>query len=151
MNKYQRKVIQKQLVCLGNKFRFNLKKAISISFLLIGFLYKTNAELPTTIIKSCYDGDTCTTIDGEKIRLACIDTPEIKGKKADPIKAKEARDFLNNLISNKKVSIRRITNDRYGRTVGELFKNDINIQELIVQKGYGKIYKRYADQCKWTR
>ena len=27
----------------------------------------------------------------------------------------------------------------------------INIQELIVQKGYGKIYKRYADQCEWTR
>ena len=134
-----------------NKIRFKWKKAILISFLLIGFSYKANAELPTTIIKSCYDGDTCTTIDGEKIRLACIDTPEIKGKKADPIPAKEAKDFLNNLISNKKVSIRRITNDRYGRTVGELFKNDINIQELIVQKGYGKIYKRYADQCAWTR
>ena len=134
-----------------NKVRFNLKKAILISFLLIGFLYETNAELPTTIIKNCYDGDTCTTIDGEKIRLACIDTPEIKGKKADPIPAKEARDFLNNLISHKKVSIKRITNDRYGRTVGELFKNDINIQELIVQKRYGKIYKRYADQCEWTR
>ena len=134
-----------------NKFRFNWKKAILISFLLIGCSYKTNPELPTTIIKSCYDGDTCTTIDGEKIRLACIDTPEIKGKKADPIPAKEAKDFLNNLISNKKVSIRRITKDRYGRTVGELFKNDINIQELIVQKGYGKIYKRYADQCAWTR
>ena len=150
MNSYQRKVIQKQLVYLMNKVRFNLKKAILISFLLIGFSYETKAELPATIIKSCYDGDTCTTIDGEKIRLACIDTPEIKGKKADPIPAKEARDFLNNLISNKKVSIRRITNDRYGRTVAELFKNDINIQELIVHKGYGKIYKRYADQCEWT-
>ena len=151
MNSYQRKVIQKQLVYLINKVRFNLKKTILISFLLIGFSYDINAELPTTIINSCYDGDTCTTIDGEKIRLACIDTPEIKGKKADPIPAKEARDFLNNLISNKKVSIRRISNDRYGRTVGELFKYDINIQELIVQKGYGKIYKRYSDQCEWTR
>ena len=102
-------------------------------------------------IKSCYDGDTCTTIDGEKIRLACIDTPEIKGKKADPIPAKEARDFLNNLLSNKKVSIRRVTKDRYDRTVGELFINGINVQELIVQKGYGKIYKRYAYQCDWTK
>tara|TARA_B100001989_G_C24486317_1_gene437133 strand:+ start:111 stop:449 length:339 start_codon:yes stop_codon:yes gene_type:complete len=110
-----------------------------------------NAKLPTTIIKSCYDGDTCTTIDGEKIRLACIDTPEIKGKKADPVPAKDARDFLNNLLSNKKVSIRRVTYDRYGRTVGELFVNGINVQELIVQKGYGKIYKRYAYQCDWTK
>ena len=134
-----------------HKFRLNLKKSILILFLLIVFSSEINAKLPTTIIKSCYDGDTCTTIDGEKIRLACIDTPEIKGKKADPIPAKEARDFLNNLLSNKKVSIRRVTKDRYDRTVGELFINGINVQELIVQKGYGKIYKRYAYQCDWTK
>ena len=133
-----------------NKFRFNWKKTILVSFLLLGLSSKTNAELPTTLIKSCYDGDTCTTIDGEKIRLACIDTPELKGKKADPIAAKEARDFLNNLVTNEEVYIRRITKDRYGRTVAELFKNDINVQEIIVKKGYGKIYERYADQCDWT-
>ena len=134
-----------------HKFTLNWKKSILILFLLIVFSSEINAKLPTTIIKSCYDGDTCTTIDGEKIRLACIDTPEIKGKKADPIPAKEARDFLNNLLSNKKVSIRRVTKDRYDRTVGELFINGINVQELIVQKGYGKIYKRYAYQCDWTK
>ena len=133
------------------KSRFIKNKIIFISFLILIFSSKTNAELPTTIIKSCYDGDTCTTIDGVKIRLACIDTPEIKGKKADPIAARESRDFLNNLVSNKKVSIRTITYDRYGRMVGEIFKNGVNIQELIVKKGYGKIYKRYADQCEWTK
>ena len=134
-----------------HKFRINWDKLILIPFLLTSVSSKINAELPTTIIKNCYDGDTCSTIDGEVIRLACIDTPEIRGKKADPIAAKKARDFLNNFVSNKKVSIRRITNDRYGRTVGELFRNGINIQELIVEKGYGKIYIRYADQCKWAR
>ena len=133
------------------KFKLNWRKNILVLLFLIGFSSEINAKLPTTIIKSCYDGDTCTTIDGEKIRLACIDTPEIKGKKADPIPAKEARDFLNNLLSNKKVSIRRVTKDRYARTVGELFINGINVQELIVQKGYGKIYKRYAYQCDWTK
>ena len=140
-----------KLILFMQKFRLNWKKSILILFLLIVFSSEINAKLPTTIIKSCYDGDTCTTIDGEKIRLACIDTPEIKGKKADPIPAKEARDFLNNLLSNKKVSIRRVTYDRYGRTVSELFINGINVQELIVQKGYGKIYKRYAYQCDWTK
>ena len=125
-------------------------RIISLLISLISIPFSAYGALPTTIIQNCYDGDTCTTIDGEKIRLACIDTPELKGKRADPIPAKKAKDFLNNIISNKKVSIRRITNDRYGRTVVELFKNDINIQELIVQKGYGKIYKRYADQCEWT-
>ena len=132
------------------KFKLNWKKNILV-FFLICFSSEINAKLPTITIKSCYDGDTCTTIDGEKIRLACIDTPELKGEKAIPIPAKEARDFLNKLVSNKKVSIRRITYDKYGRTVGELIKNDINIQELLVKKGYGKIYKKYAHQCEWTR
>ena len=131
-----------------NKFRFKWKKAILVSFILIGYSSATNAKLPTTIIKSCNDGDTCTTTDGESIRLACIDTPEIKGKKADPIPAKEARDFLNNLLVNKKVSIKRITKDRYGRTVGELFKNGLNIQKMIVEKGHGKIYKKFSQSIK---
>ena len=108
------------------------------------------ASLPMVFIKDCYDGDTCTTLKDEKIRLACIDTPELKGWRANPVPAKDARDFLNKLVANEQVSIKRITNDRYGRTVGELFKNEVNIQELIVEKGYGKIYKKYAHQCKWS-
>jgi len=109
------------------------------------------ASLPSVFIKDCYDGDTCTTLKGEKIRLACIDTPELKGWNADPIPAKEARDFVNKLVANEEVSIKRITNDRYGRTVGELFKNAVNIQELIVEKGYGRIYEKYAYQCEWSK
>ena len=124
-------------------------------FIFLIFLLSSQSSaygsLPTTIISNCYDGDTCTTIDGEKIRLACIDTPELKGNKADPIAAKEARDFLNNLVINEEVSIRRITKDRYGRTVGELFKNGVNVQELIVKKEYGKIFERYSFQCSWTK
>ena len=123
--------------------------------LLIFSLFSLNqsyaSTLPKVIIKNCYDGDTCTTIEGEKIRLACIDTPELKGPKAKTKKAKESRFFLNNLVSNQELSIKRITNDRYGRTVGELFKDEINIQKLIVEKGYGKIYKKYAHQCEWSR
>ena len=147
----QRKVILRQLVYLMFNSRFNLIKIILIAFLFSGFSSEFHARMATTIVKNCYDGDTCTTIDGERIRLACIDTPEIKGKKADPIPAKEARDFLNNLLVNKKVSIKRITKDRYGRTVGELFKNGLNIQKMIVEKGHGKIYEKYSHQCTWTR
>ena len=109
------------------------------------------ASLPIVFIKDCYDGDTCTSLKGEKLRLACIDTPELKGWKADPIPAKEARDFVNKLVANEKASIKRITKDKYGRTVGELFKNGVNIQELIVEKGYGKIYKKYSFQCEWSK
>ena len=58
----------------------------------------------------------------EKIRLECIDTSELKGWNADPIPVKKAREFVNKLVANEEVSFKRITNDRYGRTVGELYK-----------------------------
>ena len=102
-------------------------------------------------IETCYDGDTCTSTQGEKIRLACIDTPELRGAKADPVPAKEARDYLNSLVSGRDVDIRRITKDRYDRTVAELSINGINIQQIMVQKGYAKIYSKYAYQCPWAR
>ena len=122
-----------------------------ILLILISFQLPVYPSLSSTIIKSCYDGDTCTAVDGEKIRLACIDTPEINGKNANKIPAEEARDFLNQLVANKKVSIKRITKDRYGRTVAEIYKDGTNIQELIVKKGYGQIYKKYSYQCEWAK
>ena len=113
--------------------------------------------LPTAVsskninIEYCYDGDTCTSTQREKIRLACIDTPELRGAKADPIPAKEARDYLNSLVAGRDVDIRRITKDRYDRTVAELSINGINIQQIMVKKGYAKIYSKYAYQCPWAR
>ena len=79
--------------------------------------HPSTTKLPTVTIKSCYDGDTCTTTQGEKIRLACIDTPELKGKRSDPIPAKAAKDYLNNLVNGSTLSIRRLSKDRYVRTV----------------------------------
>ena len=55
--------------------------------------YPNSPELATVTIHNCYDGDTCTTTEGEQIRLACIDSPELRGGKADPIPAKAAREL----------------------------------------------------------
>ena len=108
--------------------------------LFLNYELLAKSDFSSIFIKSCYDGDTCTAIDGEKIRLACINTPELKGKNSDHDKAIQARDFLNKLVANKEILIKRISKDRYGRTVAELFKDGLNIQELIVYKGFGKIY-----------
>ena len=113
--------------------------------------YPSASDLPSVTIQNCYDGDTCTTTEGEKIRLACIDTPELRGKKADLIPAKAARDYLNELVAGSTVTIRRITEDRYGRTVAELSKSPMNIQEHLVEKGFARIYERYSSQCEWSK
>tara|TARA_B100000073_G_scaffold165461_1_gene136959 strand:+ start:533 stop:1423 length:891 start_codon:yes stop_codon:yes gene_type:complete len=107
-------------------------------------------EIGEIMIKDCYDGDTCTSSEGEKIRLACIDTPEIKGKRSQPTKAIAAKNFLNEMIKGKKVSIRRITEDKYGRTVGELSFNGENLQQLLVKEGHAEIYKQYSKPCEWA-
>ena len=108
------------------------------------------AALSFVVIASCYDGDTCTTTTGERVRLACIDTPELVGMRAEPVPAKAARDFLRNLVVGKKVRIRRITEDRYGRTVAELVVGERNVQREMVATGHAQVYQRYAHQCPWT-
>ena len=132
------------------KSNINFISFILIYFFSISFNFSL-AQKEKTIIKNCYDGDTCTTIDNEKIRLACIDAPEIKGKRADPEKAKYVRDYLNNLIKGQEIKIRRITFDKYGRTVAELYKNKKNIQKHLVDLGLAKVYKKYAYQCNWSK
>ena len=109
------------------------------------------AALASVLIASCYDGDTCRSNTGEKIRLACIDTPELRGKRANPVPAKAARDYLRWLVVGREVGIRRITKDRYGRTVAELFVNGSNVQQQLVASSHADIYWKYAHQCGWTR
>ncbi|WP_413744432.1 thermonuclease family protein [Synechococcus sp. MIT S9451] len=110
---------------------------------------------PSVTIKSCWDGDTCTTAAGEKIRLACIGTPELTGPRADPVAAKAARGHLRRMVVGKQVEIRRITKDRYGRTVGELFLagphiTRLNVQREMVASGHAVVIPKYAKQCPWA-
>ena len=127
----------------------------SAAFGLI-FLLILGASAPVEVrenvtIKSCYDGDTCRTTTKEKIRLACIDTPERKGKRAQPERAKAARDRLRGMVVGRSVNLRRITTDRYGRTVGELYVDGMNVQQAMVASRHAEIYWKYAHQCPWSK
>ena len=87
-----------------------------------------------------HGGNTCRTNTGERIRLACIDTPELRGKRANPNPAIAARDYLRSLVVGRQVGIRRITKDRYDRTVAELFVDVTNVQQQLVASGHAEIY-----------
>ena len=101
-------------------------------------------------IEYCYDGDTCRTTSGERIRLACIDAPEIRVHTADHARAVAARDRLEMLVVGKSVALRRITKDRFGRTVGELFVDGGNVQQMMVSSRHAVVHPRYAHQCPWA-
>ena len=121
-----------------------------VNVILLGTLAPAVA-LESVTIRSCYDGDTCRTTTGERIRLACIDTPELRGKLADPIPATAARDHLREMVVGQTVGLRRITTDRYGRTVAELFLDGTNVQQAMVASCHAEIFWKYASQCPWTR
>ena len=55
-----------------------LQFIISLLSLNAGAIRASDQSLPLVRFQGCYDGDTCTTTDAEKVRLACIDAPEIK-------------------------------------------------------------------------
>lgn len=92
-----------------------------------------------------YDGDTITIAMwiglqrfSFKLRLYGIDTPEIRSP--DKEKAIIARDYLKNIILHKKIKINFYKEEKYGRLLGTVFYNNININDHLIEKGYAKKY-----------
>jgi endonuclease YncB( thermonuclease family) len=75
----------------------------------------------------------------------------LRGKRADPVPAKAARDYLRNLMVGHNAGIRRITTDRYERTLAELFVSGSNVQQQLIAARHAEIYWKYAHQCPWAR
>ncbi|MCR4417542.1 MAG: thermonuclease family protein [Ignavibacteria bacterium] len=107
------------------------------------------------VVVGVYDGDTInvnidlglsTWINNEKLRLARINAPEIKGK--ERAKGLKSRDFLRDLLINKKVIIQTIKDrkEKYGRYLAEIWLEEngkfTNVNDLMVQKKLA-VYKKY--------
>jgi micrococcal nuclease len=102
-------------------------------------------------ITAVYDGDTCTAdvdlgfkvvVRGEKIRLARINAPEIRG--ASRKEGLVARGFLRELILGKEVLLKTIRDKRgkYGRYLGEIIvkkgRRNVNANNALVKAGHAK-------------
>ncbi len=123
-----------------------------------------NVKKKVCRVHSIYDGDTVT-IEWEKeswlgfkkeirllkVRLAYINTPEIRYKEPGALRAKE---FLEKLIYGKRVIVEyeELPNGRprtgdYNRILAVLhleraFLPNININQLLLQKGLARLYKK---------
>jgi endonuclease YncB( thermonuclease family) len=106
-------------------------------------------------VKSVYDGDTFTTSSGEKVRLACIDTPEMRNtakKKADKPAAIAARDYLISLIGTADLTIDRVNTDFYGRTVARVYTPDgKELSREMFNSGHAQLFKNYTKSCPWAQ
>ena len=74
-----------------------------------------------------------------KIRLVEIDAPEIN----QPFGA-QSKNFLNRLLNEKDVTLISQGEDRYGRTLGEIFANGESANALMIKSGFAWVYDRYV-------
>ena len=106
--------------------------------LAVGLL---NAYTPLENIR-VVDGDT---IQAEakgkeiKIRLVEIDAPEMN----QPF-GRQSKNFLNRLLYEKDVTLISKGEDRYGRTLGEIYANGESANALMIKSGFAWVYDRYV-------
>lgn len=98
-----------------------------------------------------YDGDTITIASKLPfiesplyrfpVRLNGIDTPELKGTTEDEkTAAKQARDALSQLILHKKVTLRNVQNEKYGRILAEVYLDNLCINEWLIKERFAVKY-----------
>lgn len=103
------------------------------------------------IVVKVYDGDTITIVSRLpyedspyykfSIRLAGIDTPEIKGKsEQEKIKAVQARDELTALILNKCVELKNIQTEKYGRILADVYLDNLHLNKWLIEQGHAVPY-----------
>ena len=93
-------------------------------------------------VVSVADGDTVTVLDSDnvqhKIRLSGIDAPE----KAQAF-GNRSKESLSDLVFSKAVTVETEKKDRYGRDVGKVLVNGVDVNLLQVQRGFAWHYKEY--------
>lgn len=103
----------------------------------------------TAKVLSVYDGDTCNILldlgCDVHIKLKCrlygIDTPELRTKDLDEKKRGYlARDYLRERILNKTVRVKTYKQEKYGRYLVEIFLDDININQELIENGHAIAY-----------
>jgi micrococcal nuclease len=90
------------------------------------------------------DGDTFTMVFENgfdvRVRLNGIDSPEKKQAFSN-----RAKQTLSELIYDKEVKVFYENKDRYGRVLGDVFVNDLNVNREMVKRGMAWHYKQYSD------
>ena len=93
----------------------------------------------------CLDGDTMQLTNRSRVRLAGIDTPELKPRKGKPqFYAREARELLTRLARGQEVrffAVDKEGKDKYGRIVADVrLKDGRSLNGIMVREGAAFFY-----------
>jgi endonuclease YncB( thermonuclease family) len=87
------------------------------------------------------DGDTVI-VQGRKIRLACIDAPEMRQNRGA-----FAKQGLESLLGGQIPQVQPLGIDFFGRRIAMLTLNNQNINVQMVRQGYAFAYPQYLSNC----
>ena len=88
------------------------------------------------------DGDTITVLRGReqiKVRLAEIEAPE----KAQPF-GNKSKQALSALVYGKAVLVVDQGQDRYKRTIGRVYQDDVDVSAEQIKQGMAWVYRKYS-------
>ena len=77
------------------------------------------------------------------VRLNGIDSPEIKGKgilDEEKEAAKQARDFVSNLVLNKYIRLEHVESEKYGRILADVYIGNLHLNEILLKERYAVKY-----------
>jgi micrococcal nuclease len=111
----------------------------------------TDKIVPREVLKEQYRGRVINVLDGDSItlrddnkqqlnvRLGEIDAPEY-----DQPFGGQARQVLTDLVLGKKVIVKSQVIDKYGRIVGRVYLDEIDVSAELVRSGSAWVYRKYA-------
>lgn len=120
-----------------------MRKCLQIVFYILLFCtYANSLELVGKVIKVS-DGDTIILLTDDKvshkIRLNDIDAPEKKQAFGN-----KSRDNLASYIAGELVTVKYKSKDKYGRVLGTIYFEDLDINLQQIKNGYAWVYKQYS-------
>jgi micrococcal nuclease len=125
----------------------NRKYSLFVIPILILFFLLSPSHAEIYKVKRAIDGDTLLLINGEKVRLIGVDTPETKHpKKPAEYFGREAYLFTKQMIDGKEARFEfdRQKRDRYRRLLAYVYLLDGTfLNAEIIKQGYGKAYTKF--------
>ncbi len=117
-------------------------------------------DFDQVVYHTCYDGDTCMMSlpgihplfgDHIPVRLAGIDTPEMKGQcEREKNLARKARDLVRSALSQAgTIHLRKASRDKYFRLDARVLADEQDLSEILVRQGLAVPYDGGTKTKNW--
>ena len=123
--------------------RYHLGLVVLFATLVVATSFSAKADFSGKVV-GVSDGDTITVLNGRvqvKVRLVEIDAPE----KAQPF-GNRSKQALSTLIHGQEVHVVEKLTDRYGRTLGKVYRGNLDVNAEMVRVGMAWVYRKYASK-----